>query len=63
MWFLVSVWVTRRTLQNIPYASHRFQQLCYRFFLFQKMAIVVFVVALDAIPVLTFLVAYIRNHG
>ena len=62
VWFLTAICVTRRALKSLPYASHRFQQLCYRFFLFQKLAIVAFVVILDTIPIVSFLSTYIADY-
>jgi hypothetical protein len=60
LWFFLVIFLTRRALRKLPYASHRFQQLCYRFFLFQKLVIVAFVVTLDTIPVVSFLSSYYK---
>jgi hypothetical protein len=62
LWLTVIIVAVARTLKRLPYARTRFQQLCFRFFLFQKLVIVAFIAVLDAYPLISFFIAYVRDY-
>lgn len=61
LWFLYAVSSTRAVLKKLPYATSRFQQLCYRFFVYQQLIVVLFVVAVEVVPLISFLAAYAKD--
>ena len=61
LWFVYVVCSTSSKLKRLPYASSRFQQLCYRFFLFDQVMVVLFVIAVEAVPLINFCIAYVKN--
>ena len=61
LWFAYAVVSTKRALAALPYASTRFQQLCYRFFVYQQVIVVAFVVGLECVPIVNFISAYLQH--
>jgi Lipase (class 3) len=63
-WFLLFLWssvTTGRQLEKLPYVATRYQQLSYRFFVFQQMLVVLYILACNLYPIIVFLVD-IRAH-
>ena len=60
-WFICAARSTRKALAKEPYAVTRFRQLLYRFLIFQQVVVMLFSVAVNAVPVVEFFVGYIQH--
>ena len=50
IWFFCSLVKTRKVLTKLPYAQTRFQQLIFRFLMWQTSVVAIFTIAINAIP-------------
>ena len=62
-WFFHSLMKTRKVLLKLPYARTRFQQLTFRFLVWQTSVVVIFTIVINAIPFLRWCVMLLRSSG
>lgn len=61
--FSCTVSSTSRQLRHLPYSATRYAQLSFRYFWYNNLVVILFVLAVNLVPVVTFLISATAYHG